>query len=240
MADKKFHVDNEVIITTNDAVDVEEVFNHLCGRLNEFREKSEFIFICGYHTKETGKIGAIAHDLQYDYQHMMERFYDHKNYPEIAIIAEKKQFGMGTPIFLNTKRDRSLKSEEVYSLAESTKQHIEIKFKEVLFKEVPIVLVLASCYSYNSDIFYILRATGLCSAIRMLEENRNITHGKLIHLDDDQRKLLDDVANGEIKDVIVGGKCVQSRITRTFIAGRDIFGEKVHSKKDYQQYRTLF
>ena len=67
MPAEKFHVDNEVIITTNDKVDVEEVFNHLKGRLHEFREKSEFIVICGYHTKKTGEIGAIDSDVLYDY-----------------------------------------------------------------------------------------------------------------------------------------------------------------------------
>ena len=29
MTSEKFHVDNDVIITTNDMTDVEEIFNHL-------------------------------------------------------------------------------------------------------------------------------------------------------------------------------------------------------------------
>ena len=206
MAAEKFHVDNEVIITTNDEVDVEEVFNHLKGRLHEFREKSEFIFICGYHTNKSGEIGAIDSDLLYDYQHLMQRFHNHKKYPEEAKITKEKQFQMGSIIPVNTIRDWSQKPKKVFSLAKSTKEQIKIKFRDVLFKQVPIVLVLASCYSYKSDIFYTLRATGLSSAINMLQDNGNITHGKLIQLDAEQRKLLNDVVNGEMKDAIVGGK----------------------------------
>ena len=77
MACSKFHVDNDVIITTNDEITVEEVFNHLKGRLRGFRDKSQFILICGYHTSKTGEVGAIDHDLLYDYQCLFERFHNH-------------------------------------------------------------------------------------------------------------------------------------------------------------------
>ena len=218
MPAEKFHVDNEVIITTNDEVDVEEVFNYLKGRLHEFREKSEFIVICGYHTNKAGEIGAIDSDVLYDYYgDMMQRFHDHKRYPNEAKVIKEKQFQMGSIIPVNTIRDWSQKPDEVYSLAESTKEQIKIKFRDVLFKQVPIVLVLASCYSYKSDIFYTLRATGLWSAINMLQDNGNITHGKLIQLDAEQRTILNAVANGEMKDVIVGGKYkIEFKIGTTF------------------------
>ena len=134
MACSKFHVDNNVIITTNNLITVEEVFNHLKGRLNDFRDKSQFIVISGYHTSKTGEVGNIDHDILYDYQHMLERFHDHKRWPEEAKIVKEKQFHMGTIIPVNTVRDWSQKPREVYSLAKSTRAEIKIKFQEVLLK----------------------------------------------------------------------------------------------------------
>ena len=206
MIDGKFHVDNEVIITTNDSVDVEEVFNHLKGRLHEFREKSEFIVISGNRTDERGKIGQTDNDLQQDFQNMLDRFHDAKRYPEESKIVKKRQFKIGTVIPIRTNRDFSQEPKIVHHLSEATKININREFENVLFKQVPIVLVLAACYSFRSDIFYTLRASGLSSAITMLQERGNITNGKLNQLDDEQRNLLKHVANGDTKDVIVGGK----------------------------------
>ena len=63
MAASKFHVDNDVIITTKDEITVEQMFNHLRGRLNDFRDKSQFIVISGYHTSKTGEVGNIDYDI---------------------------------------------------------------------------------------------------------------------------------------------------------------------------------
>ena len=150
MASSKFHVDNEVIITTNDKITAEEVFNHLKGRLKGFRDKSQFIVISGYHTSETGEVGGIDHDLLYDYQSLFERFHNHKRYPVEAKIVQEKQFQMGTIIPVNTIKDWSKDPEEVFSLSESTKDDIKIKFQDALLKQVPIVLIVASCFSYKS------------------------------------------------------------------------------------------
>ena len=55
MTSEKFHVDNDVIITTNDMTDVEEIFNHLKSNLNNYRVESQFILLGGFHTFRSGK-----------------------------------------------------------------------------------------------------------------------------------------------------------------------------------------
>ena len=207
MACSKFHVDNDVIITTTDKIDVEEVFNHLKERLPVFKEKSQFITICGYHTFETGEIGGIDDDLLYDYQCLFQRFHDHKRYPNEAKIRQEKQFQMGSVIPVNTIRDWSQKPKEVYSLSEQTKDQMKMTFEDALSKEVPIVLILASCYSYMSEIFHTLRSCGLSSAINMLQERGNITCGKFFQFDKIQKELLKVAATDETKkDFIIGGE----------------------------------
>ena len=216
MSASKFHMDNDVIITTKDEITVEQMFNHLRGRLNDFRDKSQFIVICGYHTSKTGEIGAIDHDLLYDYQCLLQRFHDHKRYPREAKIAQDKQFRMGSIIPVNTIRDWSQKPKEVYSLAENTKEQIKITFEDVLAKKVPIVLIVASCYSYNSEIFYTLQSLGIFAAINLLEEQGDITCGKFFELDFGQQELIKLIATQlGIKDIIISGKYKLSTTSST-------------------------
>ena len=40
---RKFHSDNDEISITKDEIDVEEVFNHIKGKLNDFRDEFQFI-----------------------------------------------------------------------------------------------------------------------------------------------------------------------------------------------------
>ena len=207
MASLKFHVDNDVIITTTDRIDVEEVFNHLKKRLHDFKEKSQFITICGYHTAETGEIGAIDDDLLYDFQCLFQRFHDNQRYSKEAKIRQKKQFQMGSVIPVNTIRDWSQKEKKIYSLSDQTKDQIRITFENALSNEVPIVLILASCYSYMSEIFHILRSCGLSSAINLLQERGNITCGKFFKLDKVQKEVLRVAVMDETKkDYIIGGE----------------------------------
>ena len=190
MTSKKFHVDNHVIITTKDKVDVEEIFNHLKSNLNNYREGSQFILLGGFHTYRSGEMGAIDHDLTIDYQEMFERFHGRpKRYTELAKIVEERKFQMGTVIPLSSNKDYS--QEDAYTLSNQSKSQIKMLFEDVLSKKRPIVLILASCWSYRS----------------LIEEHGNITCGKFIQLDDKQQEFLKIVVNDLTKkDVIVGGE----------------------------------
>ena len=205
MTSEKFHVDNDVIISTKDEVDVEEIFNHLKSNLNNYREESQFILLGGFHTYRSGEMGAIDHDLTFDYQEMFERFHGRpKRYAELAKIVKEKKFQMGTVIPLSSNKDFS--QEDAYKLSNQSKSQIKMLFEDVLSKKRPIVLILASCWSYQSDIFNTLQSCGLFSVINLIEEHGNITCGKFIQLDGKQQEFLKIVANDLTKkDVIVGG-----------------------------------
>ena len=68
------------------------------------------------------------------------------------------------------------------------------------------MLVLASCWSFRSEISNILRSTGLYSAVITSEDRGNITAGKLFKLDNEQKDLLKEIASNDTKkDIILFG-----------------------------------
>ena len=205
-SNKKFHVENDVIITTIAQIDVEDVFKHLRGRLNDFRDESQFMILCGVHTSKKGEIRHIDHDLTYDYQEMFERFHNHKKYPDEAKIVQEKRFQMGSVFPVASTRDWSKKPDEVYTLSEQSKDHMRIKFEEMKETKKPIVLILASCYSYISDISKFLISCGIFSVLNISEERGKISSGRILRLEDEQKEFLmyitEHLSN---KDVIIFG-----------------------------------
>ena len=82
-----------------------------------------------------------------------------------------------------------------------------MSFERILLLNKPIVLILASCWSFGGEISNILRTSGLYSALNLSEERGIITSGKLFQLDKEQKDLLRIVTNDPvIKDVIIFGK----------------------------------
>ena len=202
---KKFHVENDVIITTKDEIDVEEVFNFLRGRLSEFRDESQFVVICGFHTSKSGEIGQIDHDLTYDYQEMFERFHNAKKNPEVFKIVQEKRFQMGSVFPVGSIRDWSQKN-EVYLISEQSKSQIKIKFEEIKETQKPIVLIVASCWSYWSQISTLLQLNGIFSVLNISEERCKLTAGRLFRLHDEQKNFLKFLTqNLGIKDIIIYG-----------------------------------
>ena len=101
-----------------------------------------------------------------------------------------------------------------YILDENSKHKLKTEFERVLSLDKPIVLILASCWSFNSEISTILRAVGLYSAITLLEDRGDISAGNMFRLDKDQKYLLQSIAYNEtIKDVIINGRYNQAMST---------------------------
>ena len=82
-------------------------------------------------------------------------------------------------------------------LDENSKNTLKTEFERVVSLDKPIVLVLASCWSFNSEISNILRAVGLYSAINLLEEHGEMSAGKMFRLDTDQKYLLQSISSDE-------------------------------------------
>ena len=205
--DEIFTVENNTIITTKDEVSVQHVFNFLSKNLEKFRVGSRFIVVCGVHGSPEGQLKEHDEDFRYDYEMMYRWFHNHKKYSPQAKIVEGRQYHMGTVLELFSTEDETQPGK--FSLTEFSEQLIKAEFERILTYGKPIVLVLASCWSFQSEISNILRSIGLYSALNLTEDRGMITSGKLFLLDSAQQELLRSIMNdSEIKDVIIGGECL--------------------------------
>ena len=202
---QKFHVENGVIITTKEEVTVQHVFNYLTENFDKFRVGSEFITVCGVHGGENGKLGEADEDFRYDYEMMNRWFKNHEKYGKQAKIVQDRKYVMETVLEVSSEEAET--QDGTYVLQDDSKEKLKTKFEEVLAKQVPMVLILASCFSFKSQICDILRSTGLLTVFNVLEERGDITNGNMFLLDPEQQEFFKTISDEQldIKDVIVGG-----------------------------------
>ena len=207
MADELFHVENDVIITTKDEITAWDVFDYIKKYLFKFRIGTMFMIVCGVHTFEDGKLGETDLDLVDQYQAMFDWFLYGTTDEELEIvqIVKERKFKMGTILQIDSKKVNN--DQENYVLCPKSKESLKLNFEHILTIQVPIVLILASCWSHRSEISQILRAAGLYSALNVSEERGKITAGKIIKLDQEQQDFLRCLTYDlDKKDIIVGGK----------------------------------
>ena len=201
--DPKFHVENDTIITTKDEITVQHVFNYLSKNLHKFRVGSQFTIVCGVHGYPDGKLGEGDIDLVADYHAMLEWFNMVERYPRQAKLVEERQYQMGNPLTVFSKKDKI--HNDKYILQTHSRMELKIKFEELLYKRKPIVLILASCWSYKSEISNILRSVGIFTVMNILEERGKITNGQMFLLDPEQQEFLKKIANLVFNVIILMG-----------------------------------
>ena len=184
-----------------DEVNAHETYAFLKGRLEDFRVGSQFIVICGVHGEEEGDLGESDLALINHYQAMFEWF---QKRPLVSKIVKDREYSMGTLVPIFSEKDENT---DKYVLKQASRESIKAVFHRLLSNKLPIVLIVASCWSFKSVLYDELRSTGLFAAINMSEELGKITVGKLFLLDDQQQDILKLVTNDESKkDVVVSGE----------------------------------
>ena len=210
-SNEMFHVENNVIITSKCEISVQHVFNYLSKILDKFRVGSQFIVVCGVHGSKAGELKEYEEDFKYDYEMMFRWFKNHKKYSEQAKMVEERQYYIGTVLELNSVEHETEAGK--FLLTESSKVAIKNEFERIRLLNKPIVLILASCWSFGGEISHILRTSGLYSALNLSEERGKITSGKLFLLDKEQQDLLTMVINDPMKkDVIIFGEYILKSI----------------------------
>ena len=109
------------------------------------------------------------------------------------------------------------KQNDKYVLQGHSRIELKIKFEEMLFKDKPIVLILASCWSHKSEISNILRSIGIFTVMNMLEEHGEITNGNMFLLDPEQQEFLKKIANLAFKVIILMGMNIILDLTVTLM-----------------------
>ena len=64
---ERFHVENNVILTTKDEISCQQTFNYICLNLDRFIIGSEFVVVCGIHGAAGGEMLEADEDFRYDY-----------------------------------------------------------------------------------------------------------------------------------------------------------------------------
>ena len=112
---------------------------------------------------------------------------------------------MNTVLGVTSEEDKAQEGKK-YVLSEDSTMTIKNEFDRILDLKQPIVLILASCWSYRSQIADILRSRGLFTVMNVLEERGNITNGKMFVLDQEQQNFFKNIVDLVIKDVILMGE----------------------------------
>ena len=212
ISDEVIHVENNVILTTTDLIRPPQVFNYLSNNLHKFKVGSEFVLVCGIHTSEQGELKDSDHVFKFDYEAMFRQLNSEPHYNDFSPssaqpfqLIKERNYKMGQVIEVSSKPDES--KDGKYVLKDDSKAKLKKTFEEFLIKCVPIVLILASCFSFNSEICDILRSTGLLTVLNVLEERGEITNGNMFQLDPEQQEFFRIISNAvlNIKDIIVLG-----------------------------------
>ena len=200
VSDKRFHVENNVILTTKDEISCQQTFNYICMNLDSFSIGAEFVVVCGVHGSPEGEMLEGDEDFYYDYDAMFRWFHNEVRYKKCAPknskpfeLVEKRQYQMGTVIDLNSVKDPEY--EERYKLDEKSKLTLKREFDRLVVSKTPVVLFLASCWSHNGEISDILRSCGIYSTLRLLENKGELSMGRFFKLDSNQTEILSTVAS---------------------------------------------
>ena len=211
-----FHVERNVIITANKAIDGNKLEKFLLNNLDKFQEKTDFIVLSGHHHEKnendgTVSVGKTDPVLIDGFDGAFERLLQHSKSRSCKTDCQKcmwkaKKF-KNSSIYIKT-----IKKDGKYTISEAGKGKIKSKFEDLLTTKKPHALIFASCFSHLSAINHTLRASGLNSCLLISTERSEITLGKVCHLDEEQQVLLEcvtevDDENGQflIKDVIIAG-----------------------------------
>ena len=101
VSDHIINVENNVILTTKDEINVQQVFNYLTKNLDRFRIGSEFIVVCGVHGGEEGELMEGDEDFRYEYEMMFNWFKNRTKYNHQVQVVEDRQYS-GTIVEVNS------------------------------------------------------------------------------------------------------------------------------------------
>ena len=162
-----FHVERNVIITANKAIDGNKLEKFLLNNLDNFQEKTDFIVLSGHHHEKNEKDGTVSvgktdSSLIDLFDGAFERLLKHSKSRScktdcLKCMWKAKKF-KNSNIYVKT-----IKKGDKYVIAETAKSKFKSKVEDLLKADKPHVLIFASCFSHLSEINHTLRASGLYS-----------------------------------------------------------------------------
>ena len=157
-------------------------------------ENTKLLVLTGVHGKSSGELGSDDNGFLRDSQ-KQETVLKNRELPGNKaddIDAKNIQFGFEDVGQINV-RDNSTRTLD------------EKKFVLAVKKFNPTVLVLAFCWSHNSELNDLLRAAGIYSTIILREELAQITESRHVRLDEGQENLIKRITEENPKNLFLWG-----------------------------------
>ena len=148
----KLHIENGIIYTFLDEINVFEVEEFLKDKLHKYKTGTRFIVFCGIHTSDDGKLAGTDFNLVDQYQAMFDRLNE-----DCCTIIVERQYQMGKIIPLRSEKSNY----GHYSLTSQSKSEIKMLAEDIVMTKTPYILILASCYSHRSEVSNLLRSSGI-------------------------------------------------------------------------------
>merc|ERR1719367_2648164 len=153
------------------------------------KENTRLLVLTGVHGQQSGEIGGKDNGFVRDSRGQIDLL---KGKYKADIVAGKITMEV-EDVGLHNASDTS------------TKKLDEEKFVEAVKKFKPTVLVLAFCWSHKSELNNLLREAGIYSTLILREELAQITESRHVHLDEDQKNLIQRIAEEKPKNVFLWG-----------------------------------
>jgi len=174
-----FSDENFVIITSNKAISAREWTMYLVENWDKLTKKnSKIVVMVGIHGYQDGRLGHVDKGLLSD------------NKGQIRILERKFATQM-------EEDNIEIVLEDVGEHMNSSQLYAE-KMVEAVKLHKPTIIILAFCWTNNSDLNPILRASGIYSALLLREERSQIAGGtRSIELDDQQEEVLYEIGRND-------------------------------------------
>ena len=212
---KLWHDERNVIITANESVDAEQLFQHLKDNMHSYPDGSQFFFVTGHHHNGQSKVGkpdpALFSAIASGWEQLHKKCKKDKNCSPKCdnCVWQSKKFQLDMPHLQTNDFD----TEGVYKLADSSLDILKTKFNNLCESKDSIVLVYFSCWSHYSPINTILQALGLYAVLALKKEKSDLTIERVFKLNNEQQEYLkmvvdDPMIDGRLitKDLIIAGK----------------------------------
>ena len=204
-----FHHQNNIFITSKNEIKPIELQKYFMEKFASetvsFPEGTTFYFITGFHHPSSdGKPGETDFQLTRDFYDFMvpnlEKFCGNLNCqnckgpkfkPCVVPSIWNRMKYKHKSVQLSTKKVRG---KDTHELSEMAKTQLQELSRKLMKKDNPFTLVFASCYSYFSEISQILRVNGIISLAQLVKEKGDVTEGRAFRLDDQQLKVISDLA----------------------------------------------
>ena len=185
-----FHDENLVIISSSEKINMMQWKDYVHDNWDRLiRENSRLLVLAGVHGGEDGRLGRNEDKVK-----------------EAFVETSLRQIKLLKRDFQEEIEEKNV-SFEVKDVGDHRNRGMmdEKKFIRAVKDFNPTIILLAFCWSRKSELNDLLRAAGIYSTLILREDLAQVTESRHVHLDQDQKSLVEKIAKEEPKNIFLWG-----------------------------------